>query len=45
MYSIGIDIGSTSAKAAVVEDGKIAFTTVMPTGYNSVDAADRCVCR
>ncbi len=41
MYSIGIDIGSTSAKAAVVEDGKIAFTTVMPTGYNSVDAADR----
>ena len=41
MASIGIDIGSTAAKAAVVEDGKLLLTLVEPTGYNSVDAANR----
>ncbi|MDO4842335.1 MAG: acyl-CoA dehydratase activase [Phoenicibacter congonensis] len=41
MYNIGIDIGSTSAKTAVLEDDKLAFTKVVPTGYNSVDAAER----
>ena len=41
MFSIGIDIGSTSAKAAVIEDGKLAYANVIPTGYNSVDAAGR----
>ena len=42
MVGIGIDIGSTAAKAAVVEtDGAIAWTCVMPTGYSSVDAAER----
>ena len=41
MYSIGIDIGSTSAKTAVIEDGKLAYANVIPTGYNSVDAAER----
>ena len=41
MYQIGIDIGSTSAKAAVIEDGNLAYTSVIPTGYNSVDAAER----
>ena len=41
MYSIGIDIGSTSAKSAVLEDGKLAYANVIPTGYNSVDAACR----
>ena len=42
MVGIGIDIGSTAAKAAVAEtDGAIAWTCVMPTGYSSVDAAER----
>ena len=41
MFSIGIDIGSTSAKAAVIEEGKLAYANVIPTGYNSVDAANR----
>ena len=45
MVGIGIDIGSTAAKAAVVEtDGAIAWTCVMPTGYSSVDAAERLRC-
>lgn len=42
MVGIGIDIGSTAAKAAVVEtDSAVAWTCVMPTGYSSVDAAER----
>ena len=42
MVGIGIDIGSTAAKAAVVEtDNAIAWTCVIPTGYSSVDAAER----
>ena len=42
MVGIGIDIGSTAAKAAVVEtDNAVAWTCVMPTGYSSVDAAER----
>ena len=41
MAAIGIDIGSTAAKAAVVEDGKLVLTLVEPTGFNSVDAANR----
>ena len=42
MMGIGIDIGSTAAKAAVVDgEGAIAWTCVMPTGYSSVDAAER----
>lgn len=42
MYSIGIDIGSTAAKAAVVDaDGALLHTLVAPTGYSSVDAAER----
>ena len=40
MVGIGIDIGSTAAKAAVV-DNAIAGTCVMPTGYSAVDAAER----
>lgn len=42
MVGIGIDIGSTAAKTAVVEtDSAIAWTCVMPTGYSSVDASER----
>ena len=39
--NIGIDIGSTAAKAAVLEGGEIACTIVVPTGFNGVDAAMR----
>ena len=45
MASIGIDIGSTATKAAVVEDDKVAATVVEPTGFNSVDAAYRLAAR
>lgn len=38
---IGIDIGSTAAKAAVFEGDALAFATAIPTGYNSADAAMR----
>ena len=40
MYSIGVDIGSTCAKLAVVEDGEnLVHQLVMPTGWNSGGAA------
>ena len=38
---IGIDIGSTAAKAAVLDGDDIAYTVVVPTGFNGVDAAMR----
>ena len=41
MPSIGIDVGSTAAKAAVFENGRLAETLVCPTGFSSVDAAER----
>lgn len=41
-YGIGIDIGSTATKVAVVEcGGSIVHLAHMPTGYSSVDAAER----
>ena len=41
MPVIGIDIGSTAAKAAVLEGCELVATFVCPTGYSSVDAAER----
>ena len=42
MIGIGIDIGSTAAKAAVVDGGgSVAWTCVQPTGFSSVDASER----
>ena len=42
MIGIGIDIGSTAAKAAVVDgEGSVAWTCVRPTGFSSVDASER----
>lgn len=38
---VGIDIGSTAAKAAVFEGDELACTVVVPTGFNGVDAAMR----
>lgn len=41
MFKIGIDIGSTAAKAVVMEENKILDYFVMPTGWSSVDTADK----
>lgn len=38
-YSIGIDIGSTSTKTAVIDHGDIVSLFVQPTGWSSVDSA------
>ena len=38
---IGIDIGSTAAKAAVLDGDELVCTLVVPTGFNGVDAALR----
>ncbi len=39
---IGIDIGSTATKAVVLDQGgELLASEVMPTGYSSVDAAER----
>ncbi len=40
MFNIGIDIGSTAAKAVVMENDKILDYFVMPTGWSSVDTAE-----
>lgn len=39
-YAIGIDIGSTSAKTAVIRDSELVLTLVQPTGWSSVKTAE-----
>ena len=42
MVGIGIDIGSTATKLAVLDEGgELAYVDVMPTGFSSVEAAER----
>ena len=41
MITAGIDIGSITAKAAVVEDGKLLASKVMFTGYNAEAAGSK----
>ena len=42
MVGIGIDIGSTATKLAVLDEGgDVAYVDVMPTGFSSVEAAAR----
>ena len=41
MITVGIDVGSITTKAAVVEDGKLISDTVMSTGYNAQDAGTK----
>lgn len=41
MIRIGIDIGSTAAKTAVLEGDRLVYTCCIPTGYSSVDASER----
>ena len=40
MYQVGIDIGSSAAKAAVMKDGSIVRTLLLNTGFNSRTTAD-----
>jgi len=39
MYYIGIDIGSTAAKVSVFEGDNLAFNTIMPTGWSSLETS------
>ncbi|HOE57196.1 MAG TPA: acyl-CoA dehydratase activase [Bacillota bacterium] len=42
MYYTGIDIGSTSAKAVVLNDNNdVVYRSIMPTGWSSVDTAEK----
>ncbi len=41
MHALGIDVGSTATKAVVLDDGARAARVVCPTGFSSVDAAER----
>jgi len=41
MITAGIDIGSITSKAAIIENGKILGTKVSLTGYNAGDAAKK----
>lgn len=38
-FRVGIDIGSTATKAAVLQGEELVYTLVMPTGYSSVEVA------
>lgn len=41
MIAVGIDIGSITAKAALLKDGRLLGTLVRPTGYDHRDAGLR----
>ena len=38
MITVGIDVGSITTKAAMVEDGKLVGDRIISTGYNAKDA-------
>ena len=40
MYQVGIDIGSSAAKAVVLKDGEVIKTLLLSTGFNSRNTAD-----
>ena len=41
MPVLGIDIGSTATKAVVMDGGKLLETLLSPTGFSSIEAAER----
>jgi len=41
MLSAGIDIGSSSTKAVIMDDGGVAVYSLIPTGAHSATAASR----
>ena len=40
MYQVGIDIGSSAAKVAVINNGEVVKTILMDTGFSSRKVAD-----
>lgn len=40
MYQIGIDIGSSASKVAVIKNKQIIKTLLMPTGFSSIETAE-----
>ena len=40
MYQVGIDIGSSAAKVAVIKEGEVVKTLLMDTGFSSRKVAD-----
>ena len=40
MYQVGIDIGSSAAKVAVIKDGEIVKTMLRDTGFSSRKTAE-----
>jgi predicted CoA-substrate-specific enzyme activase len=40
MYAIGLDVGSTSAEAVILDGNRMVAYTIVDTGYNSRRAAD-----
>lgn len=40
MYQVGVDIGSSAAKVAVIENGKVIKTLLLSTGFSSRKTAD-----
>ena len=40
MYQVGIDIGSSAAKAAVINEGEVIKTILLDTGFSSRKVAD-----
>jgi predicted CoA-substrate-specific enzyme activase len=45
MLAVGIDVGSLSAEAVVIEDGKMAAYSILPTGADSRQAAKKAFTR
>lgn len=41
MITVGVDVGSISAKAALIKDGSIVATKVILTGYNAKNAGEQ----
>jgi (R)-2-hydroxyacyl-CoA dehydratese activating ATPase len=41
MITVGIDVGSNTTKAALLKDGAIAGTLLIPTGYNAKNAGEK----
>ena len=41
MHRVGIDIGSTASKVAVLKDDEVFKAFVLPTGYSSIETAEQ----
>lgn len=41
MYQVGIDIGSSATKVAVIQEDKVIETLLLDTGFNSRKVAEK----